>query len=368
MRAYQRIGDTKAAQIYFDKALSCLVHHWGQLHPLHSTIYNIMAFLMIDSGSLKEAEYCYKSSLSCCSKVLGPNHIQTAEVYMDFGRLYLRMHRKSEALVNFQAAFNIYQSYFEKQSLPCGNAAFHIATIMEEQRRLDDALEYALIASEAYSKINGTISDLAICSQWLVISIAYSLKEPKTPEYCTGLFEVLCQRDEHYQQLEEKEGTDTNEDEETKERIDRIKEFFVAVEIMDTTRNLEESKRRDLKSYVEFMLMEEDKQNEKEIGDEIRNIAGEQSLHEAHKIKGVTPTKVNSIVNLKFNDDQRNLLIDIYDEAKEMNAKSIHDFYYDKIKEITHVNLIQEDNGGYGGSQKSGDRYPPIRNSKESLI
>jgi hypothetical protein len=57
MRAHQGIGDTKAAQIYFDKAISCLVHHWGQLHPTHSTIYNIMAFLMIETVSLKEAEY-----------------------------------------------------------------------------------------------------------------------------------------------------------------------------------------------------------------------------------------------------------------------------------------------------------------------
>ena len=34
MRAYQGLDQTKDAQTYFDKALSCLVHHWGQLHPL----------------------------------------------------------------------------------------------------------------------------------------------------------------------------------------------------------------------------------------------------------------------------------------------------------------------------------------------
>ena len=118
MRAFHGKGLVKDAQTYFDKALVCLVHHWGQLHPLHSTIYGIMGFLMIENGSLKEAEYCYKSSLSCCSKVLGPNHIQTAEVYMDFGRLYLKMHSKSEALINFHAAFYIYQSYFGRNSLP----------------------------------------------------------------------------------------------------------------------------------------------------------------------------------------------------------------------------------------------------------
>ena len=134
---------------------------------------------MIDSKSLVEAEYCYMSSLSCCSKVLGPNHIQTAEVYMDFGRLYLKMHRKAEALVNFQAAYNINLIYFGKQSIPCGNSAFHIASIFEEQIRLNEAYEYALVANEAYKKVNGETNELTISSKWLMVSISFSLKNKK---------------------------------------------------------------------------------------------------------------------------------------------------------------------------------------------
>jgi hypothetical protein len=57
MRGYHGVGSPKDAQTYFDEALKCLVHHWGKLHPLHSTIYGIMAHLMIESNSLKEAEY-----------------------------------------------------------------------------------------------------------------------------------------------------------------------------------------------------------------------------------------------------------------------------------------------------------------------
>jgi hypothetical protein len=110
---------------------------------------------------------------------------------------------------------------------------------MEEQRRLNDALEYALIASDAYSKINGAISDLAILSQWLVISVSYSLKSPKTSDHATQLFDVLTNRDQHYQDLEDKEGAGHGEDEETKARVDKIKEYLVATEIMDTCRNLE---------------------------------------------------------------------------------------------------------------------------------
>jgi hypothetical protein len=31
-------------------------------------------------------------------RVLGPNHIQTGEVHMDFGKLFLRKEEKQEAL------------------------------------------------------------------------------------------------------------------------------------------------------------------------------------------------------------------------------------------------------------------------------
>lgn len=59
---------------------------------------------------------------------------------MDFGRLYLKMNNKEEALINFEVAFLIYQN---KNVIPSANAAFQIASIMEEHRRLDDGLSYA---------------------------------------------------------------------------------------------------------------------------------------------------------------------------------------------------------------------------------
>ncbi|CAI2362249.1 unnamed protein product [Moneuplotes crassus] len=364
MRAYQRTGDTKEAQIYFDKTIMCLVHHWGQLHPLHCTIYNIMAFLMIDEGSLKEAEYCYMSSLSCCSKVLGTNHIQTAEVYMDFGRLYLKMHRKSEALVNFQAAFNIYQSYFEKQSLPCGNAGFHIATILEEERRLHEAFEYAQIAVEAYSKINGQASDLAISSQWLIISISFSLKSAKTEEYSAELFRNLNERDQHIQSIEENKGVEQTIDEETRERIERIKEYLAAVDIMNTTRNLDRERRTNLKAYVEAIMREEDKDNEIEIGYEIGRYGEEVSQKPTSGSRGIDPIKVSSISNLTFTDAQRKLLNEIYEAAVENQCKGVFDFYYDKIKEIVDMIAVPDESGGYTGSQKGFEGFNKVRNEK----
>lgn len=201
MRAYQYKDDSYESQIYFGEAIRCLEHHWGEMHPLHTTIYEIMAFLMIECGKFKEAEYLYKASLSCCSKVLGPNHIQTAEVYMDFGRLYLRMNHKNESLINFQAAYYIYLSYFGKSSIPVSNAAFQIAKIMEENGRYIDGLEYAITASDGYGKLHGQISDYAILSLWLVIIISYALKHDKTSEYCNLMYEMLVKREQFDEEM-----------------------------------------------------------------------------------------------------------------------------------------------------------------------
>lgn len=77
------------ADAFFSKALQALDHHWGPFHPLHISIYGIMAQLLINNGKYDDASYLYQASLLCCMRVLGPNHIQTGEVHMDFGKLYL---------------------------------------------------------------------------------------------------------------------------------------------------------------------------------------------------------------------------------------------------------------------------------------
>ena len=121
MRAYYYMGKNIDCQYNFEKALKALNHHWGSHHPLNITIYGILAFLMTENGHLEEAELLHKSSLICCLQILGKNHIQTADVYMDFGRLYLKMNNKEEALINFESAYFIYQ---HKNQLAWANASF----------------------------------------------------------------------------------------------------------------------------------------------------------------------------------------------------------------------------------------------------
>ncbi len=174
IRCYYEKDNTQEADNCSTKAMAALQFHWGPYHPLHATIYSIMAYLMIThKEKLELAQQLYQASLICCARVLGPNHVRTAEIYMDIGRLYLRMNNKEQALSNIEKAYLIYESAMERCTIPLAEAAFQLATIMEDQRRFKDALPYARKASELYVMKKGTASEMCIFSLWMVVCIAY---------------------------------------------------------------------------------------------------------------------------------------------------------------------------------------------------
>ncbi len=180
MRAYYEKDMVQEADKYCFKAISALDFHWGQYHPLHSTIYSILAYLIIKyKDSLEQAQGLYKACLISCTRVLGPNHLHTAEVYMNFGRLYLRMNDKEQALENIEKAYLIYdaaiETAIEKNYGLLANAALQLGTIIESQRRFKEALPYARKAAELYLALNGNANEVYITSVWLVICVGYSL-------------------------------------------------------------------------------------------------------------------------------------------------------------------------------------------------
>ena len=91
-------------------------------------------------------------------RILGPNHIQTGEVHMDYARLQLlkaqkdtivtskSLQQKNDSLQHFIEAFNIFKNYFDsdrQDALQTAEAAKTIARLMEEDNRLEEAFEYA---------------------------------------------------------------------------------------------------------------------------------------------------------------------------------------------------------------------------------
>lgn len=83
------------------------------------------------------------------------------------------MNNKEDALINFEVAYLIYLNWYP---ILQANAAFQIASIMEEHWWLEDALVYATNSYETYTSQNGDQNEMSIASLWLVISISYALK------------------------------------------------------------------------------------------------------------------------------------------------------------------------------------------------
>jgi tetratricopeptide (TPR) repeat protein len=129
----------------------------------------------------------------CCIRVLGPNHLHTAQVYMDFGRLQNKLNNKEEALSCFEKAYLIYESAFggisklrinifsERHALSTGSAAFQLAEILEGQRRFQQAYDYSVKAAEIYLYLHGKHDEMYIYCLWKVICILYSLQKKPTP-------------------------------------------------------------------------------------------------------------------------------------------------------------------------------------------
>jgi len=69
-----RKGDLVSALEAFDRSITALDFHLGSYHPLHSTIYQLLAEFYLDKKRLKDALILFKSSLICSLRVLGASH------------------------------------------------------------------------------------------------------------------------------------------------------------------------------------------------------------------------------------------------------------------------------------------------------
>lgn len=113
----------KEAISHFDDALASLDFHLGESHPLHSTVYSILGYYHVEKGNFNDALTLYKLSLVCCTRILGPNHPYTGEVYLDLGNLTLKMQMKIEALGYFEKAFYVFEASKGADSIECANTS-----------------------------------------------------------------------------------------------------------------------------------------------------------------------------------------------------------------------------------------------------
>ena len=96
---------------------------------------------------------------------------------MDFGKLFLKKNEKQEALQHFLEAFLIYKSYFDENSLQTALAAKQIAILLEEGKRMKEAVKFAEIAAKAFENVYQFDNPSAMDGLWRQISISYALKD-----------------------------------------------------------------------------------------------------------------------------------------------------------------------------------------------
>jgi tetratricopeptide (TPR) repeat protein len=150
MRALMAKDFVEEALQCFDNALTALDFHWGEGHPMHASVYSIMALMYLKKQNFDEALVLYKSSLMCCLKVLGPNHSLTAEVYMELGHYYSTVGLPADALSLVEKAFAVYESNEGRKSMAAASAALIIAQLTDHLGRRDQALQMVELCSEVY--------------------------------------------------------------------------------------------------------------------------------------------------------------------------------------------------------------------------
>ena len=89
-------------------------------------------FYYAEKKRYDDAVLLYKSSLVCCLRILGANHVQTGEVYLDLANLYLKMNQREDALGLYEKAFSIFEIHKTETPVQYANSGFQIAHLLSE--------------------------------------------------------------------------------------------------------------------------------------------------------------------------------------------------------------------------------------------
>lgn len=87
--------------------------HLGDFHPLQIILHGLFAKLLVPIQKYDLSETLLQTSIVCGMKSLGPNHVQIAQLHMDFAQLYLKKSQRELCLQHLEEAYNVYENYFD---------------------------------------------------------------------------------------------------------------------------------------------------------------------------------------------------------------------------------------------------------------
>ena len=108
--------------------------------------------IYIDQDNLSEAIILYKNALLCCLKVLGPNHVLTASVYMELSSYYILINNMDNALDVNEKAYFIYEASYGKDSIITAAAAVKLSEVLGNLGRYSQAKEMIESSCFVYEK------------------------------------------------------------------------------------------------------------------------------------------------------------------------------------------------------------------------
>lgn len=202
----------------------------------------------------------------------------------------------------------IYKSYFDDNSLQTALAAKEIAILLEEGKRMKEAVKYAEIAAKAFENVYQQENPIAMEGLWRQISISYALKDPDCLKLCNKLLYSLALRDRNLN-IEIKEH----------KSVEELKIKVIATIIMEITRRKSKEDKRLIKAFCDKLLFHK-KQDETKGDKQEETIP---ALIEYH-LHNIDFKRIASVSNLNFKLKQKEQLMKWYNFALRSTELELH--------------------------------------------
>jgi tetratricopeptide (TPR) repeat protein len=143
VKAFLKKGLQIEALDCFNAALAALNFHYGAFHPLHIKIHVFLGEIYMSLKDFQSADKFLKVALASSLKILGPNHRQTAQIYLALGKVSSFEGDYEKNLEYNEKSYLIFSSEFGNSHLLTLSSELLLAESAEKLGYFDRTLEIA---------------------------------------------------------------------------------------------------------------------------------------------------------------------------------------------------------------------------------